>query len=197
MNGTRGVRNCMPDGVGGEEVAALRGPGRPRVLLTAVGAMLAMLALACQPVAPYGQGNYYSPVGVLDSVSAVPDGVRMTGWAAEFAGDTSLRLHGPEPTRIMVMLNGEWVPEAFLADEPRPDVDAMFVANPIYDRSDTYLPYRRAGSPYGFDITVSHAPGAVAVCVVAVNTMYPVAAPGNLGFGGDHSLLGCRTVTVA
>lgn len=170
---------------------------RRQVLLAAVVAVLAMLALACQPVASYGQGNLYSPIGVLDAVSVAPGGVQMTGWAAEFAGDTSRRLHGPEPTRIMVMVNSEWVPKAFLADKPRPDVDAMFVANPIHDQWGTYLPYRRPGALYGFDIKVPTDTGAVTVCVVAVDTMYPISGPENFDIGGDHALLGCRTVTVA
>ena len=171
--------------------------GSRRLLLPIALAVLAMLALACQPVAPYGQGSYLNPIGVLDSVTAVPGGVRMTGWAAEFAGQPSeWRLHGPEPTRIVAMVNGEWVTGVFMADKQRLDVDGMFVANPIWDANHTYLPYRRPGAPYGFDFEVKADPGEVTICVVALNTMWRMAEPANFDFGGDHSLLGCRTVTV-
>jgi hypothetical protein len=174
-----------------------------------------MSAVACQPVAPYGQGNLLSPTGVLDSVhDAAASGpweahVVVEGWAAEWYGLPSIALHGPEPTQLAVAVNGDWGAACTVGERThRPDVDAFFVANPIWDPSHAYLPYRRQEANYGFriecDVDMAYLQhvadgtwaGEVTVCVVALNTMYPMAAPENGNCGGDHALLGCRTLTV-
>lgn len=181
-----------------------RATRRRRIPLAGLLALVALLALAgaaCQPVAPLGAGSYADPVGSLDRVTGGPGTVRVTGWAAEwyhvpqdqwewqYHNSAMGPQHGPAPTKIAVMVDGRWVPELFVADAARPDVDRAFLATGETD-------YRRPGSPYGFDATVPADHGKVSVCVVALNTMYRMATPENWHTGGDHVLLGCRTVTV-
>ena len=87
------------------------------------------------------------------------------------------------------MVDGDWVAQAFKANQARPDVDQAILDVATSTRNATLLGFRQPGNAYGFDFTVNAAPGAASVCVVALNSDW-----GN--FGGQHVLLGCRTVTV-
>jgi hypothetical protein len=156
--------------------------------MVALVAVIALFTLACKPVPSLGE-DLASPVGVLDSVTAGTGEVRVTGWAAEWTRFVNETQTAPKPTAIMVMINGQWVLQAFPADQPRPDVRQAIIAANLWG----YL-FERPGAGYGFDVTVPAPPGEVSVCVSAVNQW--AALPFPLGALGDNVLLGCRTVTV-
>lgn len=102
---------------------------------------------------PLGAVN---PVGVLDSVSALPGNVRVTGWV--FDPDTT------DSTAVHVYVNG--IGRAFTAGNSRPDVDVA---------------YGGVGEFHGFDVTVPVvSAGAQEVCVYGINV-----GPGtNVQLGG-------------
>ena len=153
---------------------------RYTVVLVLALALATLMAGACQPVHWPPVPGEVNPTGVLDSVSGDEGTVRVTGWVAEFADFGVLW----PPTKIMLMVNGEWVPQAFEANAPRPDVTVALRALALDG-------FTRPGDPYGFDITVPADPGEVTVCVVAVNQFRDA-----INTNHDHVLMGCRTVTV-
>jgi hypothetical protein len=165
--------------------------------MVALVAVIALFTVACKPVPSLGE-DVTSPVGVLDSVTAGSGEVHVTGWAAEWtrfvdaSGVTGFNgtQTAAKPTAIMVMINGQWVLQAFPADQPRPDVRQAFIDARLW----SYL-FERPGADYGFDLTVPAPPGEVSVCVSAVNQW--AALPSAEGAVGDNVLLGCRTVTVS
>lgn len=137
-------------------------------------------AAACEIVEFPPSRSEINPTGVLDSVTGGDGEVRVTGWASEFANFAAVS----DPTRIMVMVDGNWVPEAFVADRARPDVTSALI-------SIDQLGYVRPGDRYGFDITVPAGSGDMAVCVVALNQWRD-----ELNTAFEHVLLGCEAVTV-
>ena len=150
-------------------------------------ASLALAFTACTPVAPLGSGPLANPQGVLDSVVAGNGSITIRGWAAN--GPVGPNAQPAGPTNIVVMVNGDWVAQAFQTDQARPDVDQAILNVVTSTGNVGLLQFRQPGNAYGFDFAVTAAPGAASVCVVALNSDY-----GN--FGGDHVLLGCRDVTV-
>jgi hypothetical protein len=113
--------------------------GTHRICLTAGGA--ALDAVACRTVTlPSGP-----PFGSLDSVTAVPGGVRVGGWAID--PDTSV------PIAVHVYVGS--VGKALTADGSRPDVGAAF---PGY------------GNLHGYSANLAAAPGPVTVCAYGINT---------------------------
>ena len=175
------------------------GPSNRRRLIAPLAvALLAVLLAACQPVAPldypFGLAN---PRGSLDLVADGGESVRISGWASHgFVGDAWQPVGPPQ---IAVMVDDAWVAGLFPANLPRPDVDqaitaiaaaqlqADLAANKV--REPSVLTYRQVDGLYGFDFTIPVLPGEHTVCVVVLNADW-----GN--FGGEHVLLGCRTLAV-
>lgn len=153
----------------------------------AIVVIFALAFLACTPVAPLGSGPMANPQGVLDSATAGSGSISISGWAAN--GPVGPNAQPAGPTNIVVMVNGTWVAQAFRTAAARPDVDQAILNVATSTSNATLLGFRQPGNAYGFDFTVTAAPGATSVCVVALNSDW-----GN--FGGDHVLLGCRDVTV-
>ena len=122
--------------------------------ITCVAGLTAGCILAPTP------GTSDSPSGSLDAVTLVSGGVRIQGWTSDW--------NTTDPISVVVWLNGMLQNGVFVADKPRPDVDAAF----------------GRGSNYGFDERLNAPVGPVTVCVSAVNV-----GP------GDNSLLGCRTAS--
>ncbi len=156
-----------------------RTPTRTLMIAVALAAVVA-LGAACRPVARLGEGPLADPVGVLDVASGGRGEIRIAGWAA--SGPVGPNRLPSGPTRIVVLMDGQWVPGVFQADRRRDDVDAAIIAVGEFSR-------RQPGNAYGFDFTVDAGPGRHDLCVTALNADY-----GN--FGGDNVVLGCRTVTV-
>jgi hypothetical protein len=117
---------------------------------------------------PSGTGVTADPVGHLDSASATPGALRVTGWAMDPD-------RGTAPTTVHVYVDGA-LRTVVPADVSRPDVAARF---PGY------------GDRHGFSIDIGRVlEGARTVCV------YAISAPPHVTKPGDNPLLGCRTVTV-
>jgi hypothetical protein len=109
----------------------------------------------------------FDPYGSLDSISAIPGGIRVQGWAID--PDTAT------PISVQVQRDDSRYPNTLYvttvtASGDRPDVAA---AHPGY------------GAPHGYDVTVPATSGSHSVCVSAINT----------SAGTSNTLLGCRTVT--
>jgi hypothetical protein len=85
-----------------------------------------------------------SPVGVVDSISAGPGQVSVSGWALDHDTTASIPVH--------VYVDGKGT--ALVADQNRSDIGRAF---PAY------------GPAHGFSTTVAAAPGAHDVCVYAIN----------------------------
>ncbi len=149
-------------------------------VLLALLATGALFAAACQPVSWPPDVGEVNPTGVLDSVSGGEGKVRVTGWVTEFA---NFGVDWP-PTKVVLMINGEWVAQVFVANAARPDVTAALYALSL----DGYV---HPGHPYGFDITVPVEAGEVTVCVVALNQFRD-----EINTRHEHVLLGCGKVTV-
>jgi hypothetical protein len=160
-----------------------------RGLLAALVAAIVMLGTACQPVPPIGQ-NMFIPVGWLDSVTGSAGEVRVSGWAAEWNRFIDETWVVPEPTKIMVMVNGNWVLQIFRTDTPRLDVQQVFIDQALWG----YV-VGRPDADYGFDITVPAPAGQASVCVVALDQWRWLGFP--LSAASDDVVLGCRTVTVS
>jgi hypothetical protein len=136
---------------------------------------------------------------VLDDVTGGNGTIRVTGWAADNWGSPGPPLSARTPATIVAVLNGQWVSQAFPANGARPDVGAVFDANP------DFVMFRQSGHTYGFDFTLAAPPGSAAVCVGAVNSAYPdtiMSLEEALARGlhpsarSDHSFIGCASTTV-
>ncbi|HEY3438775.1 MAG TPA: hypothetical protein VGK35_13915, partial [Actinotalea sp.] len=122
----------------------------PRVVtLTAAAAVLALGAAATPAGAASG-----SPLGAVESVTAVSGGVRVTGWAWD--GDTT--------AAVTMSLTAGTVAVKAPASGYRADIAKLYPA---------------AGSYRGFDVVVPTAPGSQSVCTTALN----VGAGSNKAFG--------------
>ena len=87
-----------------------------------------------------------TPIGPIESVTRVPNGVRLTGWALD--ADTV------DPVPVHIYANGRFV-QATTASTARPDVGSVFPA---------------WGANHGYDVTVPvTATGAVQYCAYAIN----------------------------
>lgn len=103
------------------------------------------------------------PIGVLETVSSdAPASVRLRGWTLDYDSTDSLSVH--------VYVDGAFA-SGFAANFSRGDVRAAY---PGHDGN------------YGFDRTITVAPGQRQVCAYSIN----------VGFGANAKL-GCRTVAVA
>ncbi|WP_199423594.1 hypothetical protein [Actinotalea solisilvae] len=100
------------------------------------------------------------PTGVIDRVATTAGDVTVSGWA--FDPDTT------QPNEVHVYIDGVGV--SLLADQPRPDVGA------VYGR----------GPAAGWSHTRPLAPGNHSMCAYSINTT-----------PGDNTLLGCRSFTLA
>ena len=101
-----------------------------------------------------------SPIGSVDVVAAVPGNLHVGGWA--------LDPETKDPIDVHVYVNNV-LAGGFLANNPRPDVDAA---------------YGGVGALHGFDLTIpNRGAGAQDVCVYGINQ----------GLGANV-LIGCRTV---
>jgi len=163
--------------------------------------VIALLGSGCHPVGTGGPSAPNRPAGVLESVTSGSGTVRITGWASDNWNTPYL---GPpagarRPATVVVVLNGQWVSQAFTASAPRPDVGAILA------RYSQFAPFRQPGDTYGFDFTLLAPRGAAAVCVGAINSSYPhlvmsaeEAIARGLGMGAyaDHSFIGCSSTTV-
>ena len=174
----------------------------PGVLFAAV-AVLSLVAAGCHPVGSGGPSSPNHPIGVLESVVGGNGNVRIVGWATDNwsgLGHGLAPAAGPRvPATVVVVLNGQWVSQAFIASGPRSDVGAVLATNAAFER------YRQPGDAYGFDFTLPAPPGPTTVCVGAVNSAYPgqvmtaeqaAAAGRGLGTYADHSFIGCASTTV-
>lgn len=141
-------------------------------LLTAAAVTIAFVASACQPASVPWTSDV--PSGALDSATREPvslafapktafsPNVTLTGWA----GDRN----SPDPIYVAFYVNGVLQPGLTLANEPRPDVQAV----------------TGRGANSGFTRTLEVSDRSASICVSAVNV-----GP------GDHALLGCKTPTEA
>nr|WP_297424212.1 hypothetical protein [uncultured Actinotalea sp.] len=100
-----------------------------------------------------------APIGAVDAVTATAGEVTVSGWALD--PDTTAS------TSVHVYVDG--VGTALLADQPRPDVAAVF----------------GRGELHGFTARLAAPAGQRTACVYAIDTR-----------GGPPSLLGCRPVVV-
>ncbi|MBX9243459.1 hypothetical protein ICW40_01400 [Actinotalea ferrariae] len=133
------------------------GPGRHTVCLYAINTTPgANTNLGCRSVTVVADA---SPIGWIDSVSATSGSVTASGWALD--PDTD------QPINVHMYVDG--VSAGFIADTPRPDIQALF----------------GKGERHGFTTTMPAAAGSRSVCLFAINTG---TAP--------HTPMGCRTVTV-
>ena len=101
-----------------------------------------------------------SPAGFIDKVAATPTSITASGWALD--PDTN------DPIAVHMYVDGNG--QAFVADQSRPDIAAIF----------------GKGDKHGFTTTMNASPGSHNVCLYAINTP-----------AGDNVALGCRTVVVA
>jgi hypothetical protein len=105
-----------------------------------------------------------SPIGNVDAARQHgPGTVRVAGWALD--PDTAA------PIGVHLYVNGRWG-GALSADQPRPDVGAVFPA---------------WGPNHGWSALVPLGAGTHQICAFGIN----------VGAGSSNPLLGCRTVTVA
>ena len=150
-------------------------------------ALLALVGAACQPVKPPGQ-DVFNPTGNLESVVGGSAEVRISGWASQWDLFVNDAPRDQGPVQIVVNLNGKWVKGTFPADDPRMDVHWFLGVN-------GFGPIMQEDMGYGFDFTVPAEPGRATVCVAAINQNLDLELVRSVG--GDHVLLGCRTVTVS
>ncbi len=124
------------------------------------------------PCSSYGNRNFFSyfadwfgypngndPIGAVDTVTASNSGITVTGWALD-----------PDTTdRSMVSIYVDSAGVTIWADQPRPDVDAVY----------------HLGPNHGFSTLVPASPGPHTVCTFSLSV-----GPGN------NTLLDCRAVVV-
>lgn len=173
----------------------------PVAPLLVAAIVVALIGTGCHPVGTGGPSAPNHPVGVLESVTGGSGTVRVTGWATDnwdtwYLGPPA----GPRrPATVVVVLNGQWVSQAFTASGPRPDVGALLARFSLPE-------FTQPGDTYGFDFTLPAPPGPATVCVGAINSSYPhlvmsaeeAAARGiGLGMYADHSFIACNSTTVA
>ena len=157
-------------------------------VIVVAAALLALLATACQPVQDPWQAPQ-NPTGSLDLVQGGDGEVRVAGWATQRPPFGDAGLYPQRTTQIVVWIDGRWAQGAVPAVNPRPDVEAMLVANRL-------MMWRQPNQGYGFDSTKPADPGEVTVCVAAINAFMADWGPWASTGPVDHVLLGCRTVTV-
>ncbi|MFN8167642.1 MAG: fibronectin type III domain-containing protein [Candidatus Nanopelagicales bacterium] len=98
-----------------------------------------------------------NPFGYLDSATTAPGGIRITGWVMDPNATDSLTVH--------VYADGHYV-QAFVANQDRPDVDAVF---------------HRGNPKVGYYRVVPLTAGSHRVCVYGIN----------VGAGNTNTELGC------
>lgn len=169
----------------------MRNPNSSRLrrlgaVLSLVG-LLTLVGAACKEVQPPGQ-DVFSPTGSLDLVAGGTGEVRVAGWASQWDLFVDGASRDQGPVQIVVNLNGTWVKGAVPADGRRMDVHWVLGVN-------GFGPIMQKDMGYGFDFTVPAPSGRATVCVAAINQNLDLELV--RAVGGDHVLLGCRTVTVS
>ncbi|GAA4175551.1 hypothetical protein [Gryllotalpicola koreensis] len=87
-----------------------------------------------------------SPVGHVDSASALPDGIAVSGWA--------LDQQTTDPIHVNIYVDGKIVPTNFLANGSRPDLAG---------------PYPNSGTNHGYSVSFAATGGTHNVCVYGIN----------------------------
>ena len=160
--------------------------GRFGVILGIV-ALLALVGASCRPVQAPGV-EIQNPTGRLEAVVGGSGVVRVTGWASQWDLFVDGAFRDQGPVLVVVNVNGQWVKGAFPADDTRTDVHWWLgVAG--------FQQIMQDDMGYGFDVTVPAPKGSATVCVAALNQNLDLEIVRQIG--GDHVLLGCRTVTVS
>jgi hypothetical protein len=129
---------------------------------------VAVLDLGCR-----SEVARHSPVGSLDSVTPVPGGARLRGWALDFDVYSATSTHVYVDGRLAAVLS---------ADRSRPDVAAAFPPPP-----GGFVP--SYGPDHGFEETLQLPGGRHTVCVYGIDVARNYLSP--------NALLGCRDVVVA
>lgn len=138
----RDVGDAYPgvgDNRGFDGTVTVAGGGDRRICATIVASGVTK-EMSCETIAVESG----SPRGRVDSVEAVPGGVRVTGWA--------LDVETTGPIRVHVYVNGAG--RAFTANLPRPDIGRH---------------YPSLGPDHGFDVTLTTPSGSTEICVYGIN----------------------------